>query len=142
MERGRLFGTDRAVYYLQAATQTLTALDGSREQAIRSTLEKFLSSPSTAFDKQIAPHVHQARDLNTNTRAFATWCQDRDAGRELCVVHAIYRKRNEAEYFTEKPTFNDQGEEWYSQFLGLTDADYAEFCETMQADDAVILVED
>lgn len=118
-----LFGADRAVYYLPAAKNSLHEIDGSRESGIRQSVEKFLSSPDSAFDKSIHAHLRQARDLETNTRAFATWCQDEDRGRELCVVHDIYRKRNESEYFAKKDEFNREGASFKQEFNGYPTID-------------------
>lgn len=135
-----LFGAERVVLYLEPPVRTLAALDGSREKHIRRSVEKFLSSPDSAFDKQIDRYLHQVRDLNTNTRAFTTWCQDESSNRELCVVHAIYRKRNEADYFALTSDYNQDGKEFDAQFEQLDETEYENWVENVESDENVIVV--
>lgn len=141
MERKTLFGTDRSVLYLEEPTETIADIDGSRSQGIRSATEKFLSSPPTAFDKQIDSHLHQVRHLKSNTRAFAVWCQDQENDRELCVVLVVYRKRNERHFFNRKARFNDEGREWYDRFAGLSSDDYQAFLARRRSDADLLFVE-
>lgn len=135
-----LFGAERVVLYLEPPVQTLASIDGSRESAIRQAIEKFLSSPDSTFDKSVDANLHQVRDLNTNTRAFATWCQDEDSKRELCVVHTIYRKRNEADYFAHTNTYSEDGKEYKTRFKGLSDEEYQNWLESMKEQDGLIVV--
>lgn len=141
MEQAQLFGTDRAVVYLEDPTDVLESIDGSRRDGIRTQTEKFLDSPSTAFDKKIDGHLHQVRHLNSNTRAFAAWCQDADAGRELCVVLVIYKKRNEDKFFAKKPAFNNEAGGWRKRFAGLSDDEYQTLLSKLRADPDFNLVE-
>jgi len=135
-----LFGADRDILYLEDATEAVKSIDGSRSQGIRQSIEKFLDSPNAAFDKQVEPHLHQARDLGTNTRAFCTWCVDEDSSRELCVVHTIYDKGDEAKFFAEISEFNTEGEELKQQFEELTDEQYAEWIQSMRSNSNFIVV--
>jgi len=135
-----IFGADRAVLYLEKPVETLDAIDGSRSQGIRRVVEKFLDSPDSTFHKSVGAHLHQARDLGTNTRAFCTWCVDEDASRELCVVQAIYGKGDESRYFDMVDGFDDDGAEWKQQFQELPNGRYNEWAESIEADDNLILV--
>ena len=137
-----LFGAERVVYYLPAAKNTLDDLDGSREKGIRQSTEKFLSSPDSAFDKSIRAHLRQVRDLNTNTRAFATWCQNEDAGKELCVVHDIYRKRNESVYFAKTDEFNREGASFKQEFSQLSEGRFEAWLVEADTDSKVLLVKE
>lgn len=135
-----LFGADRDVLYLEDATEAVKTIDGSRSQGIRQSIEKFLDSPDAAFDKQVEPHLHQARDLRTNTRAFCTCCVDEDADRELCVVHTIYDKGDEARFFAKTSEFNAEGETLKQQFEELTDEQYSEWIQSLRSNSDVIVV--
>jgi hypothetical protein len=107
-----IFGADRGVLYLEASVSTLEDLDASREQGITTATEQFLDSPGGTFNKTIDSCLWQVRDLNTNTRAFATWCQNEAHSVELCIVHYVYKKKNESEAFRQQAAFNDAGEEF------------------------------
>ncbi|MFD1687529.1 hypothetical protein [Halobellus litoreus] len=135
-----IFGAERAVLYLEKPVETLQAIDGSRRQGIRSSIEKLLDSPDSAFDKSVGSHIHQARDLGTYTRAFCTWCVDEDASRELCVVQAIYGKGNEAKYFEMVDRFDQDGKQWKQQFQELPDGNYDEWAESIESNGDLILV--
>ena len=135
-----LFGAQRAVLYLEAANETLNNLDGSRRKGIRQSVEKFTSSPDKAFNKSVDSFIHQSRDLGTNTRAYATWCASKALSRELCVVHTIYRKKNENKYFAELPLYNEQGREFSEQFDSLSKQTYPEWEEKMKSRSGVLFV--
>ncbi len=135
-----LFGAERAVYYLESPTATLEELDGSAKKGIRQSTEKFLDSPDSAFNKDILSHLQQVRHLKSNTRAFATWCQDEESNRELCVVQAIYKKGNQSAYFSHDRTYNKEGKQWKSRFSQLNDEEYQNWVEQKHKNSDVILV--
>ena len=135
----RLWGADRAVLYDRNAVTTLAELDGSRRIGIRQQLEKFLDSPSRAFDKSVGSFVHQARHLDSNTRAFATWCQNKAASRELCVVHTVYRKKNEKHYFGKLDEVNEVGRRWVAEVGDQTAADFDAAIDSRRGDDTYIV---
>lgn len=126
---GTLFGADRVVVYLPVAVQSLADLDGSREQRIRSKIEQFLDSPGGAFEKHPREYVSQVKDRNSKTRAFATWCQNETLGRELSVVHDIYKKSNEGEYWHDIDDLNEDGEEFARMFADLSDKEHEQWME-------------
>lgn len=128
----RIFGADRLVLYLEDAVDALDSLDGSREQRITSAVEKFLDSPESTFDKTVDSHVWQVRDLNTNTRALATWCQNTTVDAELCVVHLIYQKTNERHAFAHRSEFDTEGEAFQERFSGLDSQDYSSWKSQME----------
>jgi hypothetical protein len=127
----RLWGADRLILYLEGPVTTLTELDGAREQDIRNKTRKFLDSPAAAFDKHPTNYIGHIRALNSNTRAFATWCQNTELTRELCVVHEIYRKKNESAYWPDLDDYNKAGEEFASSFRGLTVEKYDSWIEQL-----------
>lgn len=119
-----IFGAERTVLYLESATKALDNIDGSREKAIKQSIENFLSSPDSAFNKSLDSHIHQVRDLNTNTRAFATWCKNEEISKELCVVHVIYRKRNQDDFFARLTQYNSSGKDFKAMFKHLDENEY------------------
>lgn len=137
----RLFGASRLVVYLPAARYTLQDIDGSKEKGIRGKTEQFLDSPESTFDKHPREFVGQIRHLDTNVRAFATWCQNGDLGRELCVVHEIYSKENESEYWDAIDDLDDAGAGFANGFAELDDGDYRPWMQKLRTDDDIILVE-
>lgn len=122
-----IFGADRGVLYLEASVSTLENLDTSREQGITTATEQFLDSPKGAFDKSIDSSLWQVRDLNTNTRAFATWCQNQELSIEMCIVHLVYKKTNESDAFAQRSKFNTAGEEFQNLIAEQTDSKYTEW---------------
>lgn len=112
----RIWGADRVVLYLEGPVRTLDDLDGSREQDFRTETRKFLDSPATAFDKHPADYVGHIRELGSKMRGFATWCQNQDLERELCVIHEIYRKKNEKEFWADLEEYNAEGREFATKF--------------------------
>lgn len=143
MPDGRIFGAKRYILYLEAATQTLSAIDGSRRQGIKQATEKFLSSPESAFDKQVSgySYVWQIRHLRTNTRAFATWCQNKSANAELCVVLDMYDKKNEADYFAGISEYNDEGKQFDVKFSDLNGEEVRRWAHSMKDESEVILID-
>lgn len=135
-----LFGAQRAVLYLEAANKSLNDLDGSQRKGIRQSVEKFISSPDKAFNKSVDSFTHQSRDLGTNTRAFATWCESKSLNRELCVVHTIYRKKNENKYFAELTQYNKKGREFSEQFDSLTKKTYSQWEDKMKNKNGTLFV--
>jgi hypothetical protein len=136
----RLWGADRVILYLEAAVKTLDDLDGSREQKFRTEARKFLDSPSTVFDKHPADYIGHIRHLNTNTRGFATWCQNDNLGCELCIVHEVYKKSNEGDYWSDLYDYNEAGEEFEVRFQQLDPGQYDEWVTSLQEDNGVIVV--
>jgi hypothetical protein len=130
----RIFGADRIVVYLPAATETLKALDGSREKGIRDAIEGFLDSPESVFNKHPREYIGQIRDLDTNTRAFASWCQNQTLDKELCVVHEVYQKKNEGEYWGEINDLNENGSEFSGAFVGLIKSEYGPWRDKVASD--------
>lgn len=130
----RLWGADRLILYLEGPVITLTELDGAREQDIRNKTRKFLDSPAAAFDKHPADYIGHIRALNANIRAFATWCQNTNLNRELCVVHEIYRKKNESAYWPDLDDYNKAGGEFASSFRDLTTEKYDDWIEQLHMD--------
>lgn len=122
-----LFGAERLVLYLPAAVVTLQDLDGSRENRICKQAEKFLKSPASTFDKHPKEYVGQIKDRNAKTRAFATWCQNPSISKEACIVHDIYRKRNEAHFWRDIGDYNESGEEYFEKFSQLDATSYDEW---------------
>lgn len=137
----RLFGAERLVVYLPAACYTLQDIDGSKEKGIRNKTEQFVDSPESTFDKQPREFVGQIRHLNTNVRAFATWCQNEQLDMELCVVHEIYKKKNESEYWNDIDDLDEAGEEFANRFSKLDDEDYNLWMQKLRTDDSIVLVE-
>lgn len=127
----RLWGADRYVLYLPEATRSLTDLDGSREQRIRQAVEKFLGSPDSAADKQPAEFIWHIRDLDTKTRAFATWCQNKEAGVSVLIVQDIYRKSNEDDYWVDLNEYNAEGEQFEDQFSALSSDNCIDWLESV-----------
>lgn len=70
-------------------------------------------------------------------RAFGTWCRDDD--RELLVVQAIYRKRNEGKYFDYLDEYDAEGREYKDQFQQLTDDEFQAWQQSLRDRDGVIL---
>lgn len=136
----RLWGADRAILYLEAPVRALDDLDGSREQEFRAEARKFLDSPATTFDKHPAEYVGHIRELGSKTRGFATWCQNRRLDRELCVVHEIYRKENEAQYWSDLQAYDEAGHEFAVKFRDLDSNEYSEWTDSMRATPGVELV--
>lgn len=122
-----IFGADRGVLYLEDPVTALNGLDTSREQGITTAIEQFLDSPGGTFDKTIDSALWQVRDLNTNTRAFATWCQNEGLNVELCIVHLIYEKTNESDAFTQRERFNAAGEEFQNLIAEQTKPGYTKW---------------
>jgi len=122
-----IYGANRCVLYLEDPVEALNTLDTSRERGITSAIEQFLDSPRGAFSKSIDTHLWQVRDLNTNTRAFTTWCQNEALNVELCVVHLIYEKQNERDAFAQCAAFDAAGAEFQKAFADRTEAEYAEW---------------
>lgn len=116
---GQIFGADRYVLYLDAAVASFQDLDGARVQGIRQQCEKFLDSPQSTFKSNGWEYLGQIRDLDTNTRAFGTWCQNHGFDVELLVVHTIYRKANEGRYFARHEDFHSNGEDFATQFAEM-----------------------
>ena len=130
-----LFGAGRGVIYLESAVDALRAVDGSREEAITTSVEKFLDSPPSAFNKSVSAHVWQVRDLGTNTRAFATWCQNETIDCELCIVHYIYRKRNEKHAFDQLTAFDNEGESFQDRVSGMSQDRYESWKAQVESED-------
>lgn len=118
-DKTRLWGANRAVLYLPAAAKTLDAIDGFRVNGITNTIEKFLDSPESAWDKTAGEFVWQARHLDSNTRAFTTWCQNEAADCELLVVLNIYKKSNEDAYWADIGDYNEQGQRYIEEFASM-----------------------
>lgn len=137
---GRIFGAGRLVVYLPAAMEALEGLDGSREQSIRKQAEKFISAPESAFDKHPREYVSHIRHLDSNTRAFATWAQNTTLDRELCVVHEIYRKKNEDLYWADIEDLNERGAEFASGFEELNESDFDGWISKIESSDEVVVV--
>lgn len=135
----RLFGADRIVAFLPAATITLDDLDGHREKHIRRETEKFLKSPESAFAKHPEDHISQIKHRDSKMRAFATWCQNEDLQAELCVVHEIYRKKNEGEYWDTIDEYNEEGAEYSIQFSQIDTEQFQDWKAKIR-DDADTLV--
>lgn len=136
----RLWGADRIVLYLEAPVLALEDLDGSREQKFRAEAQKFLDSPAAAFDKHPSDYIDHIRELNSKTRAFATWCQNQAIDRELCVVHEIYRKKNEAKYWDDLEDYDAEGQQFASKFQELTSDEYDKWLESLKADSEIEVV--
>lgn len=127
-----IFGADRGVLYLEAPVSALDDLDTSREQGITTATEQFLDSPGGTFDKTIDSSLWQVRDLNTNTRAFATWCQNEELDIELCVIHLVYKKTNESGAFAQRERFNTAGEEFQEMIAEQTKSEYTKWKSKIQ----------
>jgi hypothetical protein len=137
----RLWGADRFVLYLQAAVVALDDIDGSREKGIRNTTEKFLDSPGSTFDKYRGGYIGHIRDLDTKMRAFGTWCQNQQIDCEVCIVHDIYKKRNESAYWRDLEDYDRAGGEYATQFESLTTDTYEKWLRKLRTTDDVLLVE-
>lgn len=137
----QLFGADRAVLYLEVATKVLCELDGSKENAIRGAIEQFKKSPKGAFNKHPAEFVGQIRHLDTNTRAFATWCQNEVCSAELCVVQTIYRKSNEDKFFARLQNYNSEGQQYADGIAQLDQDEYDAYLGEHRQKTGVRLVE-
>ena len=120
----RLWGADRLILYLEAPVRALEDLDGSREQDFRAEARKFLDSPAAAFDKHPTDYVSHIRELGSKTRAFATWCQNPTLNSELCVVHEVYRKDNESEFWPDLEDYNSEGQDFAAKFRQLESDQY------------------
>lgn len=136
----RIWGADRVVLYLEGPVRTLDELDGSREQAFRAEVRKFLDSPAATFDKHPADYVGHVRELGSKTRGFATWCQNRELERELCVVHEIYRKQNEKEFWADLGDYDAEGRTFATKFGQLTRGRYDEWLESVRSRSGVEVV--
>lgn len=137
----RIFGAERHVLYLEAAKQALDDIDGSREKAIRSSVEKFQSSPASAFDDHPGEFFGKIRDLDTNTRAFATWCQNHSADAELCVVQVIYKKTNEDEIWAKQSVFNREGRKFTEGIQEMNPGGYEDYIDGARNNPDLLLVE-
>lgn len=129
----RLWGASRIILYLEGPVRALDDLDGSREQDFRTEARKFLDSPAAAFDKHPAEYLGHVRELGSKTRGFATWCQNTELNRELCVVHEIYKKENESKYWADLEEYDDAGQEFARQFSRLDSAKYEKWIRSMRA---------
>lgn len=129
----RLWGADRLILYLEGPVNTLAELDGSREQDIRNEMRKFLDSPASAFDKHPADYIGHIRELGSKTRAFGTWCQNSNLNRELCVIHEIYRKRNESDFWPDLENYNGEGKDFATSFRRLSVEQYDHWTEQLQS---------
>ncbi len=129
----------RLVYYLEDARDALSSLDGSRETRIRNKLESFLDTPRSAFAKQLAGHVRQVKHRGSKTRAFVTWC--RGHFREVLVVHAVYRKRNEDRFFDYLQEYNHEGKQFADRFRELSDEEFEAWRASAKNRSDVLLVE-
>lgn len=136
----RLWGAERAILYLEGPAMTLDDLDGSREQDFRAEARKFLDSPAVAFDKHPADYVGHIRELGSKTRGFATWCQNRELSRELCVVHEIYRKENESDFWPDLEDYDTEGQTFATKFGELEAAKYGEWIESLQSRSGVEVI--
>ncbi|WP_135823366.1 hypothetical protein [Halorussus ruber] len=133
-------GADRAILYLEAPVMTLADLDGSREQDFRSEARKFLDSPAAAFDKHPDDYVGHIRELGSKTRGFATWCQSPEMNRELCVVHEIYRKENESDFWPDLEDYNAEGQTFATKFDELESDSYGEWIDSLRSRSGVEVV--
>ena len=140
MTRDQLWGADRAVLYLPAATQTLDEIDGSRESGITNEAEKFLGSPRTAWDKHPEDYLWQIRHLGSNTRAFATWCQNEEVDFEMLIVQDIYKKANEDDYWDDTGEYNEAGRKYNEMFAALSREGYEEWIDSVADRDGFRLV--
>lgn len=140
MSKNRLFGADRAVLYQEDPVNVLGEIDGSRSTAIRSSIEKFLDAPDSTFAKTVDDQVWQVRDLKTNTRAFCTWCQNETTNTELCVVHVVYKKANEQEFFRKTPLYSTEGGKIASKYAALGKDQHGEFLDHHGNADGRLLV--
>lgn len=139
---GRIFGADRVVLYLENPTITLSGdLDGSKAKGIRKKTEQFIDSPESAFDKHPKEYVGQIRHLDTKMRAFATWCQNEELLRELCVVQEIYRKSNEKQFWRDIDDYNEWGNEYFDAFSSLDPDDFDAWMARIGSSDDVIVVD-
>lgn len=136
----RLWGADRAILYLEASVKAVDDLDGSREQDFRAEARKFLDSPAAAFDKHPADYVGHIRELGSKTRAFATWCQSQELDRELCVVHEIYRKENEKQYWQSLDEYDKEGQKFATKFRELSTDQYDEWVASLRAAPGIELI--
>lgn len=139
---GQLFGADRYVLYLDAAVESFSDLDGARVQAMRRQSEKFLDSPQSVFKANGWEHLGQIRDLDTNTRAFGTWCQNDALDVELLVVHTVYRKSNEGKYFAMHESYHSQGAEYAERFTEMEQSDFQEWKQNQRDEQGRILAPD
>lgn len=138
----RIWDGRRVILYLPAAKASLDDIDGSRESDIRKEAQYFLRSPSTAFSKHPRDYVGQIKHRPSKTRGFATWCQNDDIDVELCVVHDIYRKKNEDEYWKDIRDYDEQGERYAAQFETLTEAEFLDMMERFRDDSNMLVVSD
>jgi hypothetical protein len=129
----RIWGADRVVLYLEGPTQALNDLDGSREQDFRTEVRKFLDSPAAAFDKHPADYIGHIRELGSKTRGFATWCQNEKLNRELCVVHEVYKKENESEYWPHLEGYDDEGRKFARKFGRLDSTKYEKWISSLHS---------
>lgn len=136
-----LWGADRVIIYLEPAKATLDVLDGSQEQAIRRSVEKFLESPQSAFAKSVASHLWQTRDLGTSTRAFSAWGQNSELSREACFVLQIYRKKNEDQYFAQKNPYNRNAKAYSEKFAELGNPGYDEWIAGLRNEPELLIVD-
>ncbi len=127
MSRSVIWDANRLVLYLPAAALTLADIDGSREKGITNQAEKFLNSSKATFNKRPGDFVWQIRDLGTNTRAFATWCQNHNIDCEMCVVQDVYGKKNEEEYWEDLGDYDEAGRRYCSMFEDLSQEEYDEW---------------
>lgn len=139
---GRLWDARRLILYLPAAKKSLDDLDGSRESDIRKEARNFLRSPSTAFSKHPRDYVSQIKHRPSKTRGFATWCQNDRIIVELCVVHDIYRKENEDEYWRDIRDYDERGEQYVEQFESLTEAEFNDMVKRFRGDSSMLVVSD
>jgi len=139
--RDQLFGADRVVAYLPAAVASLNDLDGSREQRIRTKIEGFLDSPQSVFDKHPRDNLGQIKDRNAKIRAFATWCQNPAINLEVCVIHDIYRKKNEARYWDKLDGFSDKADQFADKVAELDASNFSSWKQQLKQNDDILLVD-
>jgi hypothetical protein len=74
----------------------------------------------------------------SKTRAFVTWC--RSDFREVLVVHAVYRKRNEDRFFDHLREYNHEGKQFADRFRELSDDEFEAWKESARNRSEVLLV--
>ena len=129
----------RFAYYLEDASDSLSALDGSRANRFRTTAESFLDGPRSAFSKRFSPNVRQLKHRRSKTGGFGTWC--RSEAREVLVVHVVYRKRNEESFFEHVDDYDEEGSQFKDRFEKLSDDEFEAWRASAKSHDEVTLVE-
>lgn len=130
----------RFIYYVEAAVATLSNTDPARQRRFRNKLTSFLDTPRSAFAKSRSPQIRQVKHRGAKLRAFVTWY--RDDSRQVLVVHAIYRKRNEEKYFDRLADYDEEGRQFKNQFQSLSNAEFEAWRESIENYDEVLLIED